>query len=124
MSWDGTDRRERRHGPDLLVKLMTALAVLGWVSMLVTVFLYGMARPEAINNAFWPLARKMNMIWNTELMSMVLYFLMGNFLVGAVGLFINTRRHKRKRDHYSLSLVLLTMLAAIGILLMAFGYAY
>jgi len=117
------DRRERRHGPDLLVKLITIMAVLGWVLMIVTVFFYGVSRPASISKQFWPLADKMDRIWNTEMLSLVLYFLVANFIIAIVGLLINSKRHKRKTDHYSLSLQLLTLMAAVGIFVVAMGYA-
>ncbi|MCD4828428.1 MAG: hypothetical protein K8R90_03235 [Candidatus Cloacimonetes bacterium] len=124
MNLDKHTTDERRHGPDILVKTITWLSVLGWLLMIITLFVYGSARPDSIRLKFWPLVNEMNRIWNTELTTIVLYFLICNFSLGIIGLLLNTRRHKRKTDNYSLPLMLLTLMAASGILIVVLGFAF
>jgi len=120
---DAPGHFDRRHGPDVWEKMLTLLAVLGWVLLIGAVVAYDIAKPNSMMKQFWPLAPKMDMIWDNAFYSMALYILVADFVVSVIGLLINGRRHKRKHDQYSLSLMLMTLLSAVGIAFIALGWA-
>ena len=54
--------------------------------------------------------------WNQHLVTYIFYLLIAGLVLGITGLVVNSRRHRRRDDHYRIHLVLLTGISAVGIL--------
>jgi len=52
--------------------------------------------------------------WDLELMKYFFYFMIVGLCISAIGLAINTRRHRRKTDEYLISLILLGLVSIVG----------
>lgn len=108
---------ERRRGPDLWVRSLRWLAVIGWVLMLAALWVAGEAKPQ-METFFerWSGIR-MNRGWDMGLARTIFYLMIPGLVLGYGGLLINVCRSRRHKDEIRISLVLLTVMATIGTIL-------
>lgn len=112
------DRRsgQRRKGPDLLVKLIHWLGIAVWILAILVLFITDKARPEksTIFDRLFNIQLRTN--WNLALLYEAFFLMVVIFALSVIGIFINTKRHQRKDDHYSFSLIVMGSLSLLGIL--------
>ncbi len=111
----GYDRRgERRRGPDVWRKMISWLSVIGWILMLVALVLFDLAKPHMMTffDRFFHVSGAT--VWNYQLTLYIFFVMVAGFVISVSGLLINARRHRRKKDHYSLSLMLLGIVSLLG----------
>ena len=114
---------ERRRGHDPLLRIMSWSGIVGWVIMLVVMVVVDRAKPD--DPTFTPNKRifeqagvpyHLKTTWDQDLVTYIFYLLIAGLVLGITGLVVNSRRHRRRDDHYRIHLVLLTGISAVGIL--------
>ncbi len=107
-------RGERRSGPDVWFKMISWLSVIGWVLMLISLVLFDLAKPHMITffDRFFHVSGVS--IWDYQMTLYIFYIMIFGVILSVIGLLINAKRHRRKRDRYSLSLVLLGVVSLLG----------
>ena len=114
---------ERRRGHDLLLRIMSWLGIGGWAIMLLVMVAVDRAQPD--DPDFIPNKRileqagvpyHLRTTWDQNLVTYIFYLLIAGLVLGITGLVVNSRRHRRRDDHYRIHLVLLTGISAVGIL--------
>ena len=114
---------ERRKGHDRLLRIMSWSGIVGWAIMLVVMVAVDRAKPD--DSAFIPNKRIFEQAgvpyhprttWDQDLVTYIFYLLIAGLFLGITGLVVNSRRHRRRDDHYRVHLVLLTGISAVGIL--------
>lgn len=108
--------RERRRGPDPLLRSLRWLGGLGWLSMMAALFFLDRAKPEieTFFDRWYNLSLRTS--WNMELARFILYCMIAGLLLSLAGLIINFKRHRRRGDEVRISLVLLGTLSLFGII--------
>jgi hypothetical protein len=114
---------ERRRGHDRLLRIMSWIGIGGWVIMLLVLVAVDRAQPD--DPDFIPNKRileqagvpyHLRTTWDQDLVTYIFYLLIAGLVLGITGLVINSRRHRRRDDHYRIHLVLLTGISAVGVL--------
>jgi hypothetical protein len=107
---------DRRRGPDIWAKMIGWLGVVGWLVMLIAMFIAEKAQPHF--ETFFDRWFKINVTttWNVVLARYIFYLMILGFCISVLGLLINTKRHRRKYDDYRAYLVLLGLLSLVGMI--------
>jgi energy-coupling factor transporter transmembrane protein EcfT len=107
----------RRHGADSLIHKLNIITYVVWFFSVITLYMIFIARPpeESVFNR-WHKARFGNE-FDDFLLKYSIVFMIVCFALSVAGLIINKFRHKRKTDHYRLSLIILGLLSLTGIVL-------
>ncbi len=111
----GYDRRgERRRGPDVWFKMISWLSFIGWLLMLIALVLFDLAKPQMMTffDRFFHVS--FASVWNYQLTLYIFFVMIAGFFLSLIGLTINAKRHRRKKDKYSLSLILLGIVSFMG----------
>ena len=110
-------RPNRRRGPDSWLKLLTIITVAGWISLGVAFILFDFARPETetlFHHIFGSLPERG---WNDTIMNGVFYTVLLCQGMSVAGVFINSRRMRRKSDRYRWSLMGLAIMSSFSTIL-------
>lgn len=109
-------RQERRKGPDFLIKVLKNLVFISWVIIFTSMVLLDLAKPqmESFFDKLFGVHRNTN--WNYTFMDYMFYTMVCGLGVSVGGLYINSKRMRRKGDHYSISLIFLGLVSTIGII--------
>jgi|GEM_PF-945020 len=114
---------ERRRGHDRLLRIMSWSGIVGWAIMLVVMVAVDRAKPD--DSTFTPsksifeqagVPYHLRTTWDQDLVTYIFYLLIAGLVLGVTGLAVNSRRHRRRDDHYRIHLVLLTGISAVGVL--------
>ena len=114
---------ERRRGHDRLLRMISWSGIVGWTIMLVVMVVFDRAKPDDLT--FIPnehifeqagIPYHLRTTWDQNLVTYIFYLLIAGLALGITGLVVNSRRHRRRDDHYRIHLVLLTGISAAGIL--------
>ncbi|MCK5706649.1 MAG: hypothetical protein KAI43_03265 [Candidatus Aureabacteria bacterium] len=113
---------ENRLGPDLLIRIIQWCIVLSWLIMIISVMLFGAAKPGQDN--FFDRRFNVSKVtdWNMVLMLYFFRLMFAGLLVSTFGFFINTFRKNRKTDHYRLSFFVLFIFSISGIFFYLFYF--
>lgn len=108
-------RVERRRGPDLWMRSLTAVATVGWLIMLAALWVASEAKPEMETFfARWS-GIHLRKTWDMQLARYILYLMLFGAFLGYGGLMVNLSRNRRRDDQVRVSLILLSVLSTIGI---------
>jgi len=104
--------KNRRKGPDSIVKMITFFSVLTWLIIIASLIIYNMANPKmgsysTIRSTFFDPG-------NAAVVIKLLLFV--NIILGVWGIIANTMRNKRKTDRFHISLVISAAVSLIGFL--------
>lgn len=113
--------RERRKGKDSILYGVTVLAVIGWTLLLIALFIIDKASPQEIELYFNIVETGSNAgaaatTWNEHLMRIVLYIMILGMCLSGLGLYLNSKRNRRRNDSYYVSLIFLGIVSTIGTL--------
>jgi len=123
MPVDYTKKRpERRKGPDLWVKLLGWLAIVGWFLMLTVLFIIDRAKPEHENMFTKSANIEVRTTWNQELINYLFYLMIFGFCMSIIGFVINSRRHHRAKDRFRYTLIILGIISFFGIIMHLFRF--
>ncbi len=106
---------ERRTGPDLWTRSLGWLGTVGWLLLFIALALAAKAKPqvETFFDRWYNL--HLRTTWDDELAQIVFYLMILGVLLSGAGLFINTRRYRRKDDEVRVSLILMGVVSLGGI---------
>ncbi len=114
--------RERRRGADALISVMRVLGVSGWLLMFSALALFERARPE--ESFIDPeLFRRLGIpvvlrqYWDLELVRYIFYLMIMGLVLSLAGLWLNSRRRRRRDDHYRIYLLSLGLISLAGIVM-------
>jgi len=110
--------KNKRHGPDSMLRYKKYLVIAAWTLTLLVFIIISSAKPRFVT-MFDRLYDTMTMdgLWNKEVLKYAFYLLIPLALFSVTGLIINSRRHRRKRDKYSKTLIISLFLSLTGIVL-------
>ncbi len=108
----------RRKGPDFWIKSLNWISVIGWYLMFGALVIMHRARPQTRNlfSSFFPKLIQYRGHWDATLCQYLFYCMVIGGVGTGIGLIINSRRHRRKEDHYRMSLILIFSISIVGIL--------
>ncbi len=106
--------KNRRRGPDTMVKMITAFSVLSWIIIIVAFSIFQMTNPT--NLSYSSVRNSLLRFENGIIIAKVLLFL--NFVLCIWGIFINMARNKRKTDRFRISLIASCIVSLAGFILM------
>jgi hypothetical protein len=117
MSYKRDEYYDRRKGPDLWVKLVNWLGILAWGIMFFIIAITDRAKPpmETFFDRFFKV--QVRQTWDFGLLQYALYLMITLCVLCVIGLVINSRRHRRKNDRYSISLFLMMGLGIFSIIM-------
>lgn len=97
------EREDRRRGPDVWVRLLRYMAVVGWTVLIASFFVFGRAKPQVetfIDRYYHVRVRE---YWDMAWLRPLLWLLVAGLVLGIVGLAINRFRHRRRSDQWRFS---------------------
>ncbi len=108
---------ERRKGPDILVRLVHWLGAAAWIIMFFILAITDRAKPQMATffDRFFKI--QVRETWNYSLVQWSFYLMILLSILCIIGLLVNAKRHRRKSDRYSFSLIMMLILAVVGILM-------
>ncbi|TCL72412.1 hypothetical protein EDC14_1006122 [Hydrogenispora ethanolica] len=115
--------REKRRGPDFWCKMIRWMEIQAWILAGAILCLLGLAKPRSVTlyDRFYgspATAAPAETAWNFYALRWALVLMVVLLGTCGYGLFVNAHRHARKEDRYSVSLMLLGALSAVGIMLL------
>jgi hypothetical protein len=105
--------KNRRRGPDTVVKMITFFSFLTWLVIIISLIIYNMANPKmgsynAIRSTFFD-------VKNAAIaMKLLLFF---NIILCIWGIIANTIRNKRKTDKFRISLIISSIISLVGFII-------
>ena len=108
---------QKRKGPDILMRSLTWLAVLGWFLMYVVLMVLNKAKPKS-ESSFDRINGAEVLIppWNPVLIQYIFYLMIAGLCISIIGMILNIKRHRRKKDKYRMSLIVLGVISLLGII--------
>jgi hypothetical protein len=101
--------KNRRRGPDAIVKAISFLSGLSWLVILGIFITFSMAKPGIKTGA----------AMDTSVLRYAFYLMILQALLCGFGLAVNTSRLKRRSDKLNLSLIIFGVLSILGIIFYA-----
>ena len=113
---ESDQNEERRKGKDLWLKSLTGFGLIGAVILFVSLILLSFAKPSNFTvkeEKYW----EFTISWNPEFTRYIMYMMFVGLIVSTVGLFINSKRLKRKYDQIRLNLVFLWLISTASLII-------
>lgn len=107
----------RRKDPDLLVRSLRYLALVGWGVMIAALFVLDKAKPQVETFFERTYGIHLRSQWNLDLARNISLLLWVGLGISLLGLVFNAFRHRRREDEWRMSLLLLFLASLVGILL-------
>lgn len=112
-------RKNRRQRGDVVVKAKNLFVMMSWMLLFSVIVLLGLAKPQFTTMFERIYENSYNFSisgpWNNVYLNYSFILLVPLALVGIIGLMINSLRHRRKSDTYSISLIVSIILSAVGL---------
>lgn len=108
--------KKDRVGPDFWVKWIKFSSVFCWVIFFIILCIIDRSKPPYL--CFIDRMRNTYFVkpWDLDLVQYAFYLLIFLLFFCIFSLIVNSKRHKRKSDSYSISLVVLCVFSLIGII--------
>lgn len=107
----------KRHGADILIKSKRFLIFASWIIIFASFIIFSVSKPKT-DTMFDRFYDTMSYgAWDRNLIKYTYNMMFPLFIVSSIGLLINSSRHRRKRDTYSKSLVIFTVVSLAVIIL-------
>lgn len=101
------DAQERRRGPDIWIKFLRVAAIFVWMALLIILSLIDKAKPQ-VENFFSHLFNvTLRQSWDTDLLTYACYVSIIMLVFSIFALLVNMKRHRRKSDRYSKSIIIM-----------------
>lgn len=111
------ENMKRRRGPDIWVKLISWFEIISWVILFITLYVITKAKPQVENFFDKFLKVSLRKTWDLELAQYAFYLMIILLTLSICALVVNSKRHRRKSDRYSFTLILMSMVSFIGIVI-------
>ncbi len=105
--------KNRRRGPDTMVRMITAFGVLSWLVIILAFIIYQVAHPSG--GSYYSVRRSFLDFSAGVIIAKVLLCL--NFLLCLWGMGMNMMRNKRKSDRFRVSLIISAIVSLAGFIL-------
>lgn len=93
--------KNRRRGPDTMVKMITLFSVLSWIIIIAVLVMFTMSKPAAGSN----ILKRAALSGGATVMLGAKLLLFVNILLCIWGTVVNMMRNKRRSDRFHLSLI-------------------
>lgn len=106
----------RRKRPDVLLQLLTGFNAAAVISLAAALVIAAIAKPEleTFFDRYYNL--QLRQTWNHNLVGYIGLMLGMSCLTSIVGLIINSKRLKRKKDHIHSTIVLSLIISIVGLI--------
>ncbi|MCL2125660.1 MAG: hypothetical protein FWH33_06700 [Oscillospiraceae bacterium] len=104
---------ERRKKQDWVVRSVTIIAIIGWISALFAFLLIQRASPLHENFITRILNVDVASYWNSAMLRGAFIAILVSFLISLIGFLFNMTRHRRKTDKYNKLLITIGVLSVI-----------
>ncbi|MCL1828991.1 MAG: hypothetical protein FWG32_05790 [Oscillospiraceae bacterium] len=104
---------ERRQKRDWVVKSVSVIAFIGWISAIVSLVYTGFAQPETENMFTRIFGGDVITTWNSRFVNGAFISILISFFVCLIGLLVNMTRHRRKTDRFNKSIITLGMISFV-----------
>ena len=113
---ENPEKFERRHGPDLVCRSFSWLAIIGWVLFIIGLVIAHYARPEMDTGLvrYWDIEIRTD--WRPGLTAYLRMMLWLVIISSGISLALNKMRLRRRGDHLHFNVVIL-LLSSLGLLL-------
>ena len=110
------EMRNRRRGPDFMVRIITFFNIASWLVIILALFIYELTHGSGGSYS----TIRLTILDFTIGLVIVKVLLVLNFVFCIWGMAINMTRHKRKADRFSITLILSAAVSLAGFILMFF----
>lgn len=106
----------RRKHPDPILRLLAWSNAVAVISLAIAVAIIAVAKPQRMNflDHFYGVQR-LNPAWDMDLIGYTGIMLLLSFITSIVGLFLNSKRMRRKGDHIHATLILSLIASTISL---------
>ena len=104
---------DRRKRPNWIVRIVSALAILGWIGVFVALLFIDKAAPAQENFITIYLGETVVGYWKQSMLRGAFAATLISFLVCIIGLVINAVFHRRKTDRYSKLLISVSIVSTV-----------
>ncbi|MDA3903386.1 MAG: hypothetical protein PF441_08075 [Desulfuromusa sp.] len=106
----------RRKRTDLTIRLLAWSNAVAVISLAIAICIIAVAKPQRMNflDHFYGVQR-LNPTWDMDLIGYIGAMLLLSFLASIVGLFLNSKRRRRKSDHIHATLILSLVASAVSL---------
>jgi len=113
-------KKNRRKGNDFLAKFISNGALVGWITISLTLIVFHFARPDKLGDRQWKVGG--NMTWDKDIAQYILYLCFAGLLISLTTLFANVLRNRRARDYIHINLIILALVSIAGITLFTISF--
>lgn len=113
---------ERRKGKDVVSRVISIIAVVGWAIAIGTILLLDRARPESATYFDRLFGNVVRSSWNAGLLRFALIALIAALCICIIGFVLNMTRHKRKTDKYNKSIIVVGCFSAVALVWFLFSF--
>lgn len=107
-------QKDRRRGPDKLIKLIRWFAIAGWLNFIISLILFDEAKPD-FETFFDRLFHiQMRYYWDQTYAWLSMIWFLICLGLSICGLWMNKKRHRRRTDEYRLNLIVLGLISLVG----------
>jgi hypothetical protein len=109
--------KDRRKGPDVLVKIISIISGITWLFILLIFIIISYARPQIETTFFNSLFKvPIENNWNKSLLPVAIIMLALLVIICFTGIAVNFFRHKRRTDRFNKSLIFLGLGSLTGLI--------
>ena len=107
--------KNKRRQSDLILKLLSWMNAIAVASLVVVLFLVAFAKPdlETFFDRYYDISLRTN--WKSGFFIYIGFFLCLSLIASLVGLYLNSKRLKRKEDFIRATLIISLIISLIGI---------
>jgi formate hydrogenlyase subunit 3/multisubunit Na+/H+ antiporter MnhD subunit len=116
MTLNNSSRIERRKGPDIWMKIVSWASIAGWIVLFAIIYILSKAKPQTENFFDKMLNVRLRKTWDIDLAQYAFYLMIFLLIFSFSTFIINIKRHKRKTDRYSPSIILMFIFSVMGII--------
>lgn len=105
--------KNRRRGPDTMVKMITYFSILTWFIIGTVIIVYTMVNPAGTSGFM----KRGSVFGGGFALTGAKLLLFINLVICVIGMFVNMMRNKRRSDKFRISLIISTLCSLVGFIL-------
>jgi hypothetical protein len=107
---------DRRRGPDKVLRAMNWMGVISWIMVFAMVTLLDSARPKTPTFYDRWTGQEVENTWDETKSLIAMIIMYAGLSMSMVGIYLNSKRKRRKSDHYRLHFMFLGAIYILGLL--------
>ena len=107
---------DRRRGPDKILRAMNLMGAISWIMVIVMVMLLDSARPQAQTFYERWTGQETTQSWDETKSLIAMIIMYAGLSMSMVGIYLNSKRKRRKSDHYRIHFMLLGAIYILGLM--------